>query len=398
VSPAIGRRRTHSSLGGSVGTRLPSAPPVLSGYSYIRPLGTGGFADVFLFEQNMPRRSVAVKVLLQNVVDNDVLRMFNAEADVMASLSAHPSILTVYTASISADGRPYLVMEFCPGSLASRYRREQLSVTEVLHVAVKIACALETAHRSGVLHRDIKPSNILTTSFGSPVLSDFGIAASLASSNQEQLFAMSVPWSAPEVVEERTTGTVASEVWAFGATIYSLLAGRTPFEQTGSKSSRSQLTHRISQAKYTPLGRTDVPEALERMLARTMSKLPENRQLTLLECATQLQRVQYDMGLQPTPLEVAGDEWATAGSPIDFENTVMRGAVISEVEPASPGRRAAKKRAVAARSLSDEGTIMIGADSRRTRTSPATLTIIVTVGAVAGVASAAIALAATGIL
>jgi serine/threonine protein kinase len=381
-----------------VGTRLPSAPPVLSGYSYIRPLGTGGFADVFLFEQNMPRRSVAVKVLLQNVVDNDVLRMFNAEADVMASLSAHPSILTVYTASISADGRPYLVMEFCPGSLASRYRREQLSVTEVLHVAVKIACALETAHRSGVLHRDIKPSNILTTSFGSPVLSDFGIAASLASSNQEQLFAMSVPWSAPEVVEERTTGTVASEVWAFGATIYSLLAGRTPFEQTGSKSSRSQLTHRISQAKYTPLGRTDVPEALERMLARTMSKLPENRQLTLLECATQLQRVQYDMGLQPTPLEVAGDEWATAGSPIDFENTVMRGAVISEVEPASPGRRAAKKRAVAARSLSDEGTIMIGADSRRTRTSPATLTIIVTVGAVAGVASAAIALAATGIL
>jgi serine/threonine protein kinase len=290
------------------------------------------------------------------------------------------------------------VMEFCPGSLASRYRREQLSVTEVLHVAVKIACALETAHRSGVLHRDIKPSNILTTSFGSPVLSDFGIAASLASSNQEQLFAMSVPWSAPEVVEERTTGTVASEVWAFGATIYSLLAGRTPFEQTGSKSSRSQLTHRISQAKYTPLGRTDIPEALERMLARTMSKLPENRQLTLLECATQLQRVQYDMGLQPTPLEVAGDEWATAGSPIDFENTVMRGAVISEVEPASPGRRAAKKRAVAARSLSDEGTIMIGADSRRTRTSPATLTIIVTVGAVAGVASAAIALAATGIL
>ena len=381
-----------------MGTRLPSAPPVLSGYSYIRPLGTGGFADVFLFEQNMPRRSVAVKVLLQNVVDSDVLRMFNAEADVMASLSAHPSILTVYNASISADGRPYLVMEFCPGSLASRYRREQLGVAEVLHVAVKIACALETAHRTGVLHRDIKPSNILTTSFGSPVLSDFGIAASLQSSNQEQLFAMSVPWSAPEMVEERTTGTVASEVWGFGATIYSLLAGRTPFEQVGTKSSRSQLAQRIGHAKYTPLGRADVPEALEQLLARTMSKLPEHRQLTLLECATQLQRVQYEMGLQPTPLEVAGDEWANAGSPIDFENTVMRGAVISEVEPISPRRRAAKVRAVAARSLTEEGTIMVGADSRRARSSTTALTIWLSAGAVVGIGAAAVALVATGIL
>ena len=86
-------------------SRLPSAPPVIAGYTAIRPLGTGGFADVFLFEQNMPRRSVAVKVLLHDVVDNDVLRMFNAEADVMARLSSHPSILTVYDAGISADGR-----------------------------------------------------------------------------------------------------------------------------------------------------------------------------------------------------------------------------------------------------------------------------------------------------
>ncbi|PRY68110.1 serine/threonine protein kinase [Glaciihabitans tibetensis] len=380
-----------------VGARLPSAPPVLSGYSYIRPLGAGGFADVFLFQQNMPRRSVAVKVLLQNVVDSDVLRMFNAEADVMASLSAHPSILTVYNASISADGRPYLVMEFCPGSLASRYRREQLPVAEVLHVAVKIACALETAHRSGVLHRDIKPSNILTTSFGSPVLSDFGIAASLGSSNQEQLFAMSVPWSAPEIVEERTTGTVASEVWGFGATIYSLLAGRTPFEQPSVKSSRSQLAQRISRAKYTPLGRADVPDSLEQVLARTMSRLPEHRQLTLLECATQLQRVQHEMGLAPTPLEVAGDEWATAGSPIDFENTVMRGAVISEVQPASPRRRVAKTRVNAARSMTGEGTVIVGADSRRVRASTTTLTLLVSAGAVVGIAATAFALFATGV-
>ncbi|MCR2827776.1 protein kinase domain-containing protein, partial [Microbacterium sp. zg.Y909] len=147
--------------------RLPSAPPVLPGFTYVRPLGTGGFADVFLFEQNLPRRPVAVKVLLEDIVDEGLLRMFNAEADVMARLSSHPSILTIYEASISADGRPYLVMEYCPTSLTNRYRREVMPVAEVLQLSVKIASALETAHRSGLLHRDIKPSNILVTAFGS---------------------------------------------------------------------------------------------------------------------------------------------------------------------------------------------------------------------------------------
>ena len=92
-------------------TRLPSAPPILPGLAYIRPLGSGGFADVFLYEQDMPRRDVAVKVLPSDVRDPDLRRMFNAEADVLAHLSAHPSIVTVYQAGISADGRPYIVME-----------------------------------------------------------------------------------------------------------------------------------------------------------------------------------------------------------------------------------------------------------------------------------------------
>lgn len=86
-------------------TRLPSAPPILPGLAYIRPLGSGGFADVFLYEQDMPRRDVAVKVLPSDVRDPDLRRMFNAEADVLAHLSTHPSIVTVYQAGISADGR-----------------------------------------------------------------------------------------------------------------------------------------------------------------------------------------------------------------------------------------------------------------------------------------------------
>ncbi|RZI92460.1 MAG: serine/threonine protein kinase, partial [Microbacterium sp.] len=209
----------------TMASRLPSAPPVLGGFTYVRPLGTGGFADVFLFEQDLPRRSVAVKVLLKDIVDEGLLRMFNAEADVMARLSAHPSILTVYEASISADGRPYLVMEYCPTSLTTRYRREPMSVPEVLQIGVRIASALETAHRSGLLHRDIKPSNILITAYGAPVLSDFGIAAAVSGrTGADEVFAMSVPWSAPEIVDERIPGSITAEVWSLGATVYSLLA------------------------------------------------------------------------------------------------------------------------------------------------------------------------------
>ena len=71
-------------------SRLPSTPPILPGLAYVRPLGSGGFADVFLYEQDMPRRNVAVKVMPSDVRDPDLRRMFNAEADVLAHLSAHP--------------------------------------------------------------------------------------------------------------------------------------------------------------------------------------------------------------------------------------------------------------------------------------------------------------------
>jgi serine/threonine protein kinase len=116
--------------------RLPSNPPNLPGFSFVRVLGSGGFADVFLYEQNMPRRQVAVKVLLSEVVTPQVRAMFQAEANVMAQLSAHPSVLTVYQASVSSDGRPYLVMELCSPALNQRYRVDPVPVPDVLRIGV----------------------------------------------------------------------------------------------------------------------------------------------------------------------------------------------------------------------------------------------------------------------
>ena len=321
--------------------RVPSQPPVLPGFSYIRPLGSGGFADVFLYEQDMPRRVVAVKVLISDAVNPEVLRTFNAEADILARLSSHPSIVTIYNASISADGRPYFVMEYCPETMSARYRAAPLSAPEVLATGVRIAAALETAHRTGLLHRDIKPSNVLLTTLGSPVLADFGIAAAVAPGDDEpEVFAMSVPWSAPEVLQEKVTGSVPSEIWSLGATLYTLLAGRSPFEaETRSKNVRELLTARIVKARYTPVGRDDVSPRFEGVLAKAMHRDPAQRHESMQALAEDLRWLQYESGLPQTALEVASPEWASA-APVDLSNTTARGPVISTVKQDS--RRAAR--------------------------------------------------------
>jgi tRNA A-37 threonylcarbamoyl transferase component Bud32 len=321
-----------------VARRLPSRPPSLPGFSYIHVLGSGGFADVFLYEQNMPRRQVAVKVMLAEVVNDQVRQMFQAEANLMAQLSAHPSILTVYQASVSSDGRPYLVMEMCSSALSQRYRSERVPVAEVLRIAIKIGSAIETAHMAGVLHRDIKPSNILMTAYGHPVLSDFGIASTLSESDSQQAVGMSIPWSAPEVLMDETAGTIASEVWAFAATVYSLLAGRSPFEIPGESNTSVDLISRINRAKAQPIGRTDVPASLERALATAMSKNPKNRPASVLELVRTLQSVETELGVTQTAVEVAMDDWALA-TVADLEDRTRVRGVPGGVGAASTRRR-----------------------------------------------------------
>jgi serine/threonine protein kinase len=329
---------------------------VLPGFSYIHVLGSGGFADVFLYEQNMPRRQVAVKVMLSEVVNDQVRQMFQAEANLMAQLSGHPAILTVYQAGVSSDGRPYLVMELCSASLSERYRRERISVAEVLRIAVKIGSAVETAHRAGVLHRDIKPSNILLTAYGHPVLSDFGIAASLTVAKEEDSVGLSIPWSAPEVLLDETPGSVASEVWSLGATVYSLLAGRSPFEVPGGSNSSTDLMSRIARAKPQPIGRADVPASLEALLRRAMSRRPEQRPATALDFVRELQLVETELGVSQTPIEVSLDEWASA-TVSDMEDRTRLRPLPGGSASTPPARRRRRAMAEKAASYQPVGTV-----------------------------------------
>jgi serine/threonine protein kinase len=148
----------------------PLPPPQIPGLAYVSKLGAGGYADVYLYDQEMPSRKVAVKVMRESGLSAGAVARFTAEANAMAQLE-HPHIVPVYSAGATPDGRPYLVMMYYPrASLSERVRTERLSVAEVLRIGIQIGSAVETAHRAGLLHRDIKPANVLTDKYGTPGL------------------------------------------------------------------------------------------------------------------------------------------------------------------------------------------------------------------------------------
>ena len=299
-------------------------PPNLPGFEFIKPIGEGGFADVFLYRQLRPLREVAVKVLIESSLDGEGLELFNAEADVMAQLSGHPSIVPIYLADVAPDGRPYLVMEYCPPPhLATRYRSEQISLDEALETAIKIASAVETAHRAGILHRDIKPHNILTSAYGAPMLTDFGIAGTMGEGSTWS-GGMSIPWSPPEAFWDEPPADVRSDVYSLASTTYTLLAGRSPFEIGGGANDNATLMARIERQALSPLTRSDVSDELNDVLARAMAKQVEERHPTAMAFARALQDVQEWGVAEPTMVEVLDASGATANATVDDDRTRVR--------------------------------------------------------------------------
>jgi serine/threonine protein kinase len=301
--------------------RAPSTPPDLPGYTPIQLLGSGGFADVFLYEQRLPRRKVAVKVLLTEELGRDTRAQFVAEANLMAQLSAHPFIVTIFHADVSHDGRPYFVMEYCSGpSLAEQYKRVRFAVEDALRTGIRLAGAVATAHGAGILHRDIKPANVLTNAYGWPALTDFGISSNLegelpvhtvtspvdptSTSSGQSAIGMSVPWSPAEMFEDDPKPDQRSDVFSLAATVHTLLAGRTPFEIPGRPNGSLDLIGRIERGAITPIDRTDVPRTLTAVLAKGMATKRDDRYPTAIEFARALQRVELELGYAATTIEV----------------------------------------------------------------------------------------------
>ena len=290
------------------------APPELPGYQFVQHLGTGGNSQVYLYEQALPKRKVAVKVLNESGLTETARRRFTAEANVTAALT-HRHIVQVFEANVTADGRPYLVMPYYPQpNLSVRARRAHFSVAEVLRIGIQIGSAVETSHRNDVLHRDIKPQNILTDQYGEPALTDFGIATTKGGDGPEGL---SVPWSPPEILYGTTAGDERSDVYSLGATLWHLLVGRSPFEQPGGDNAAFALMGRIKSDPPPRTGRADVPESLERLLRQAMAKDPDARPQTALNLIRGLQTIEQELRLPLTqPILPADIPQGSGASPI----------------------------------------------------------------------------------
>ncbi len=311
-------------------------PPRIPGFTYISLLGSGGFSDVYLYEQDRPRRKVAVKVLLSDLKTEGARRRFESEANLMAQLSSHPYIVTIFEAEVTDDGHSYLAMEYCSRpSLDVRYRRQRFSVDEVLAVGIQVASAVETAHRAGIAHRDIKPANILVTDYNRPALTDFGISGTLVGDSDDDS-GMSIPWSPPEQFRDGSVDGVMVDVWALGATLYTLLAGRSPFVLPGADNSQRELINRISNTPLPRLGRADVPESLELALATAMAKSPQSRYSSAHAFALALQRIQAELNLSVTPFEVLEEPHQEDSHPDEgVEETRVRS--IAAIDPERTG-------------------------------------------------------------
>lgn len=314
--------------------------PHLEGAEFIRFLGAGGFADVFLYRQDMPRREVAVKVI-RSGASAAQKQKFQAESDLMAKFGAHPAVLSLYAAGRLRDGRAYLTMEYCPPPhLGKRFSTTSpMRVEQALEITIKIAGAVETIHRAGYLHRDIKPANILLTAFGHPVLTDFGIAISQDTPADQVDSAFSPYWAPPEQQLNRPL-TPASDVYSLAATTYTMLAGRPPHVDMtpGAHNDPASILKRLHHGSIAPIGRNDVPAALERVLFTAMSKRPSDRFASAMAFARALRQIQSSLGLPLTNIDVWEDQPVIAADGSDDDATRLRPVV--SISPENTGRTA----------------------------------------------------------
>jgi eukaryotic-like serine/threonine-protein kinase len=200
-------------------------------YKILRELGRGGMGSVFLAERSDGefQQKVALKLVRRGFAAADLVRRFRRERQILASLN-HPNIARLLDGGVSADGEPFLAMEYVEGTRIDDYcDRRDLPTGERLRLFIEVCRGVAYAHQNLVVHRDIKPSNILVTEDGVPKLLDFGIAKLLDPENggehtQTELRAFTPDYASPEQVGGKQI-TTASDVYSLGVLLRDLLGG-----------------------------------------------------------------------------------------------------------------------------------------------------------------------------
>lgn len=289
-----------------------------AGFSEPVLIGRGGFGAVYRCTQTALDRDVAVKVLTDHL-DDASLERFVREQRAMGRLSGHPNIVNILAVGATPGGLPYIVMPFHPhDSLDARIRKQgPLAWQDVVRLGIKMAGALETAHRSGTLHRDIKPGNILLTEYGEPQLTDFGIARIVGGfETGSDMVTGSPAFTAPELLTG-STPTVASDTYGLGATLFCALTGHAAFERRSGEQVVAQFL-RIASEPVPDLRGAGIPDEVSHAIEHAMAREPDDRPATAAAFGEELREIQRMVGERvdemALPVQAAQDP-LTGGPP-----------------------------------------------------------------------------------
>lgn len=290
----------------------PYVGTVLDGrYEIVKPLGAGAMGAVYLARQVMLDRPVAIKVLRPDVpVDSRARRRLHREARVVGRLS-NPHVVQVHDYGQTAEGAPYLVMEYVRGTTPERALADPVELGSIVDAIGGVLIGLGAAHDTGVLHRDLKPANMIVRD-GQPdrvVLLDFGIAAVLSEGKSDPEITLAAEMLARETADEELTrvGTVMgtplymapeqargatvterSDLYAAGVVLYTWLSGQTPFRGPIRHVMRAHVFDLPPRLQPRPGLR--VPEALLEVVHRSLAKDPSDRYASAAEMRRAINR------------------------------------------------------------------------------------------------------------
>ena len=259
-------------------------------YKIIGKIGSGGMANVYLAEDLILERQVAVKMMsltFNEDEESDNLRRFQREALSTTEL-IHPNIVNIY--DVGEGERPYIVMEYVNGTDLKKYIQDNhpIPYSKVIKIMSQILSGISYAHRNGVIHRDIKPHNILIDKEGTVKITDFGIAVALSQNSITQTNSIlgSVQYISPEQARGNMV-TKQSDIYSLGIVLYEMLTGVVPFE--GESAVSVALKHFQSPIPSLREFDTRIPQPLENVVLRAAAKDAKDRYGSVSEMQADLE-------------------------------------------------------------------------------------------------------------
>ena len=246
-------------------------------YKIVKSIGEGGMANVYLAEDTILDRKVAIKVLRGDLADDEkFIRRFQREAQSVANLS-HPNIVEVYDVE-EEEGQHYIVMEYIEGKTLKQLlqKRGALTLSEVIDIMLQLTDGLAHAHEAYIIHRDIKPQNIMIQDDGLVKITDFGIAMALNATQLTQTNSVmgSVHYLPPEQANGKGS-TIKSDIYSLGILMYELLTGSVPFK--GDNAVEIALKHLKERIPSIRRQNPTIPQSVENIVLKATAKNPKNR-------------------------------------------------------------------------------------------------------------------------